>query len=181
LALWRNRKTLTPVGVTLCLIVLTISGFSFLFGGTTSTTCQAKPFRQDQAASLMKDGAVIMYERNGGQTCIDELYAIYPDGTIKGNDGDRNVEKQATPAEINTLLEGIDQLGWFTGELYSTWHTPCGQCYTYFISVSYQGKEKTVQAVNGGTDAPAEYWQVISLINGIIPPIPTTQNEEEIY
>jgi ribose/xylose/arabinose/galactoside ABC-type transport system permease subunit len=175
LVLWRNRKTLIPVGVTLCLIVFTISGFSLLFSGTTSTACQDKPFRQEQAASLMKDGAVITYERNGGSTCIDELYAIYPDGTIKGNDDDRNVEKQATPEEVTTLLEGIAGLGWFTEELYSTWHTPCGQCYTYFTSVSYQGQVKTVQAVNGGTDAPDQYWMVVSLINGVIPPIPPTQ------
>jgi len=94
---------------------------------------------------------------------------------ITAEEGGRNVEKQVTPAEVSALLEGIAGLGWFTEELYSSWHTPCGQCYTYFISVSYQGREKTVQAVNGGTDAPAEYWQVVSLINGIIPPITPTQ------
>jgi len=177
LMLLRNRKTLIPVGGTLCLIVLTILGFSFLFSGITSTTIayQEKPFRQDQAASLMKSGAVITYERNGGPICIDELYVIYPDGTIKGDNGAMNVEKQVTPAEVSSLLEGIAQLGWFTEELYSSFHKPCGQCYTYFISVSYQGQEKTVQAVNGGTDAPAEYWQVVSLINGVIPPITPTQ------
>jgi hypothetical protein len=113
--LWRNRKILIPVGVTRSLIVLTISGFSFLFGGTTSTACQPKPFYQEQAATLMEEGAMITYERNGGLTRIDESYAIYPDGTIKGNEGDRNVRKQVTPQEVKTLLEGIAGLGWFTG------------------------------------------------------------------
>jgi ribose/xylose/arabinose/galactoside ABC-type transport system permease subunit len=157
LALRRNRKTLIHVSVTLSLIVLTMLGFSFLFSGTTTSPCQAKPFRQELAASLMKDGAVITYERNGGPTCIDELYAIYPDGKIKGDEGDRKVEKQVAPEEVSALLEGIDKLGWFTEELYSTWHIPCGQCYTYFITLSYQGREKTVKAVDGGTDAPSQY------------------------
>jgi hypothetical protein len=90
---------------------------------------------------------------------------------ITAEEGGRNVEKQATPEEIITLLEGIAELGWFSEKLYSAWHIPCGQCYTYFISVSNQGRGKTVQAVDGGTDAPTHYWRVVSLLNGIIPPI----------
>jgi hypothetical protein len=35
--------------------------------------------------------------------------------------------------------------------------------------VSAEGEAKTVTAVDGGTDAPADYWQVISLVKGIIP------------
>jgi hypothetical protein len=26
-----------------------------------------------------------------------------------------------------------------------------------------------VKAVDGGTDAPADYWQVVSILNGVIP------------
>ena len=32
-----------------------------------------------------------------------------------------------------------------------------------------QGQERTLKAVDGGTDAPANYWQVVSTINGVIP------------
>jgi hypothetical protein len=53
--------------------------------------------------------------------------------------------------------------------MYDTWHTPCGQCYGYYLTVSHQGQEKTVKGVDGGTDAPADYWQVISLVKGIVP------------
>ncbi len=48
---------------------------------------ELKPFRQEQAASLMKSGALIAYERNGGPECIDELFGIFPDGKIVGDDG----------------------------------------------------------------------------------------------
>jgi simple sugar transport system permease protein len=134
-----------------------------------SAVCQDKPFRQDQAASLMKAGAVLAYERNGGPTCIDELYAVHPDGRIVGDDGTRKIEKQVTPADVEKLLSGISGLGWFMDEFYDTWHTRCGQCYGYYLTVSYKGQAKTVKAVDGGTDAPADYWQVVSLINGVIP------------
>ena len=93
--------------------------------------------------------------------------------------------KQATPAEVNELLSGIEHLGWFTDTLYSTEHEPCGQCYTFFLTVADQGQVKTVKAVNGGTDTPPAYWKVIALIDEIIPhfrrcldpPFPTYQAE----
>jgi ribose/xylose/arabinose/galactoside ABC-type transport system permease subunit len=134
-----------------------------------TAACQDKPFRQDQAASLLKAGAVLVYERNGGPTCLDELYSVYPDGRIVGDDGAKKIEKQVTPADVDKLLSAISDKGWFTDEMYDTWHTRCGQCFGYYLTVSYKGKEKTVKAVDGGTDAPANYWQVVSAINGVIP------------
>jgi hypothetical protein len=134
-----------------------------------SSACQFKPFRQDQAANLLKAGAVLAYERNGGPNCVDELYGIYPDGRIVGDDGTRKIEKQVTPADVDKLLSAISDKGWFTDEMYDTWHTPCEQCYGYYLTVSFKNKAKTVKAVDGGTDAPANYWQVVSTINGVIP------------
>jgi hypothetical protein len=136
---------------------------------TTEAACEFKPFRQDQAAEFMQDGAVIAYERNGGPNCIDEMYAIYPDGRIVGDDGANTIEKQVTSEEVDTLLAGIHGYQWFTDEMYDTWHTPCRQCYGYYLTVSYQGQEKTVKGVDGGTDAPADYWQVISLVKAVVP------------
>ncbi len=177
----RGRQiALGSAGAVLLVVVAVLATISLHKGddqpgaGTPSAPagCQAQAFRQDQAAQLMREGAVVAYERNGGATCIDELYAIYPDGRIIGDNGTDRLEKQVTAAELETLLAGIDDKGWFTNEMYTTFHTPCGQCYVYYITVSYQGREKTVQAVDGGTDAPANYWQVVSLINGVIPHFP---------
>jgi ribose/xylose/arabinose/galactoside ABC-type transport system permease subunit len=134
-----------------------------------SAACEFQAFRRDMAAGLVGDGAVIVYERNGGPRCIDEVYAFYPDGRIVGDDGVNTVEKQVTPEEITQLLARIHDYGWFTDEMYDTWHTPCGQCYGYYLTMSYQGREKTVKGVDGGTDAPADYWQVISLVKGTVP------------
>ncbi|MBN2146174.1 MAG: sugar ABC transporter permease YjfF [Anaerolineales bacterium] len=136
--------------------------------------CELQPYRQEQAAALIKDGAVIAYERNGGPNCVDELYAIYLDGRITGDNGVTTTEKQVTTADVELLLAGINEYEWFTDELYDTWHTPCGQCYGYYLTVSFDGQEKTVKGVDGGTDAPANYWQVISLVKGIIPQFTTT-------
>jgi len=79
------------------------------------------------------------------------------------------VEKEVSTEELNLLISRITDLGWFTDELYDTWHTPCGQCYGYYLTLSSDGEQKTVKGVDGGTDAPAVYWQIISLVKGMVP------------
>jgi simple sugar transport system permease protein len=135
-----------------------------------SEDCSLRPFRQDLADSMVSGGAVVVYERNGGARCIDEVYAIYPDGLVVGDNGVDRIEVAATVDVVGELLASIRDFGWFTSEMYDTWHDPCGQCYGYYVTVTDQGETKTVRGVNGGTDAPADYWQVISLIKAIVPP-----------
>ncbi len=178
LAASRRRQLLSFGGGALVVIVVSllvipyvqnILNKSAITSAPVSSACQRKPFRKDQAASLMKDGAVIVYERNGGTTCVDELYALYSDGRITGDNGTQKIEKQATPADVDKLLLDIDNYGWFTDNMYSTNHNPCEACFTYFTTVSYKGQEKTVQAVDGGTDAPPEYWYMTGEITVIVP------------
>ena len=171
----RRRQMLLYGGGAVVVVVLAVVAFNSFKSGSSSTiaptssACQLKPFRQDQAANLMKDGAVIVYERNGGANCIDELYGIYPDGRIVGDNGVQKIEKQVTPADVDKLLSFINNLGWFTDNMYSTSHLPCRVCYHYFTSVAYKGQEKTVEAVDGGTDAPAEYWLMTGQFSTILP------------
>ena len=177
----RQRQWLLWGGGVLGVIVLAVFAF-FLFRNNTSSTaaasnqtptssgCQLKPFRQDQVASLVTGGAVIAYERNGGLKCIDELYAIYPDGRITGDNGTQKITSQRTASEVDKLLLEINGLEWFTDNMYSTSHVPCGACYTYFTNVLYKGQAKTVEAVDGGTDAPPNYWVMTAFLSEFLPP-----------
>ncbi len=151
-------------GIGLIILAINIFGKS-----TVDTKCELQAFRQDQAASLKENGAVIIYERNGGANCIDELYAIYPDGRIVGDNGKQEIEKQITAEEVQSLLSYVDELGWFTDTMYSTSHLPCGVCYHYFTTISYNGQDKTVEAVDGGTDAPSEYWLMTGRFKTLLP------------
>jgi len=67
------------------------------------------------------------------------------------------------------LLADIRARGWYKDTMFDTWHPPCRQCFGYYVTISHQGEEKTVKGVDGGTDAPVEYWQVVSLVNDITP------------
>ena len=177
---WRDRRVAIGAGAVIA-IVLVAQVLGFVPGSSdgqaggqagrpsAATGCQLKAFRQDQASTLASGGAAIVYERNGGSSCVDELYAIYPDGRIVGDNGSQAIDGQLAPQEVATLLSDIDGLGWFTANMYSTNHTPCGQCFTYFTTVSLNGQVKTVEAVDGGTDAPANYWLVSGKLTGILP------------
>jgi ribose/xylose/arabinose/galactoside ABC-type transport system permease subunit len=174
----RNRQSLLIGGGTI-FIILAFFIFNFVSSQhpgpatPTASSCQPQPFRQDQASNLMKDGAVIVYERNGGVNCIDELYAIYADGKITGDNGTQKIDSQLTNADVDKLLSFISNLGWFTDNMYSTSHVPCKVCYHYFTTISYQGQEKTVEAVDGGTDAPSEYWLITGQFSTLLPKFST--------
>jgi galactofuranose transport system permease protein len=142
-------------------------------GVATPQTCTLKPFREDLAASFIKDGAVLTYERNGGIHCVDEVYAFYADGRIVADNGVKQLKKQVTPEQVEKLLADINNLGWFTNDMYSSHHTPCPQCFTYNTTVTYNGQTKTVQAVDGGTDAPSEYWIMSGEIIVLVPSFET--------
>lgn len=174
----RRRMLMYGGGTLAAVMVLGIFLLPRLIGSsetaivTEGEHCTLQPYRQDQAAQLLKDGAVLVYERNGGPSCVDELYAVYGDGKITGDNAATQINKEVTTADVNLLLGSISEYGWFTDDLYDTWHNPCGQCYGYYLTVSYQDQVKTVKGVDGGTDAPADYWQIISLVKGIIPQFP---------
>ena len=113
-----------------------------------------------------------MYERNGGSACIDELYAVYPDGRIVADDGTQKVQVSLAPEAVTTLVASLESLGWFTDNMFSTSHKPCAQCFTYFTTVTSSAGSKTVGAVDGGTDAPAKYWLATSRISAMLPKFP---------
>ncbi len=172
---WRNKKVLRFGGVVAvvvvgALVLSTALGAVTGSKGGTVGACLLKPFRQDQAAKLMSGGAVLTFERNGGTDCIDELYAIYADGKIVSDYGDKTATSQLAATDVTALILQISDYGWFTDNFYSTSHTPCGACFTYYTSVSYNGKAKTVEAVDGGTDAPSAYWLVTGKLSAVLYP-----------
>jgi ribose/xylose/arabinose/galactoside ABC-type transport system permease subunit len=140
---------------------------------TEAEQCEVKPFRKDEAAGLLDDGAVIAYHRQAGPNCVDEMYAIYPDGRVVGDNGVTQVEAQVSPEEVMRILTTIsEEYDWFTDEIYDTYLTPCRQCYTHYVLVSYNGQEKGATTTDGTTAMPSEYGFTLSVIRPLLPEIP---------
>jgi len=170
----RRRQALVWGGF----VVILVAGFIFIprITGNNAAetaeagTCVVPPYREEEAASLIADGAVIVYNRAAGPQCVDEIYAIYPDGRITGNNGENDVVKQVPPEDVEQLLLTIsDDYGWFTDDIYDTYHNPCRQCFTHYIIASHGGQEKAVTAVDGGVDMPPGYGLTLAIIRPALP------------
>jgi len=168
------------------IVILTALGIIFIprMGGgigtetTVDTICEVAPFREAEANDLIKDGAVIVYNRTAGTACVDELYAIYPDGRIVADNGKGKepVEAQVDPAQLERILIAVsDEYGWFTDYMFSTYHNPCRQCYAHYLVISYNGQVKGVTAVDGGVDMQPEYGYTLSIIRPILPKFKTIE------
>lgn len=175
-ALRRRRQRLAVgFGAAAILVVLAFVFLPKLGIGSNSnqaetTVCEIKPFRTDEAAQLIKEGAVIAYNRLAGPKCIDEMYAIYPDGRVLKNDGVNVVEKKITPAEVDSLLKTIiDDYGWYTNEIRDTYHVPCRQCFAHYVIVADEGREKGATAVDGGVNMPPGYGFTLAVIRAVLP------------
>ena len=143
---------------------------------TETEQCAVRPFRKDEAASLIDAGAVIVYHRLAGPNCIDEMYAIYPDGRITGDNGENQVETLVNPVEVERLLTTITgDYDWFGNEIRDTYHVPCRQCFAHYLLISYAGQEKGTTAADGGVAMPPEYGFTLAVIRPLLPefnPVP---------
>ena len=173
----RNQSLTLGLGIVVVFAIVIAVAVS-KFGSSSSAEtpiaaqCVVKPFREDEAAGLIKDGAVIVYNRTAGPQCVDELYAIYSDGRIVGTAGANKVEKQLTPAEVENMLIAISvDHKWFTNDIYSTYLNPCKQCFAHYIIISYDGQEKGVTGVDGTTAMPPGYAFALAEIRPLLPEI----------
>lgn len=158
----------------LCILAFGLAlGLAACGGRSTPTpkaVCTPVPIKEDAAQEGVADGAVVVYERIGGSDCIDEVWNIYPDGRIVGENGRTTLEEKVTPEEVSALLAFIDEQGFF--DLWNTEHTACRNCFTYYITVSSNDQVLTIKAVDGGTDTPGAYWQVWAEIKKLISDFP---------
>jgi len=171
----RRRLALYGVGAAAVLVILALIFIPRTTPSQVESTavgglCNVAPFREAEAAQLVQDGAVIVYHRTAGPECVDELYAIYPDGRVTGTSGTATMEKQAAAEDIQRLLTAISvDHEWFTSEIYSTYLTPCRQCYAHYIDISYDGQQKAVTGVDGTTAMPPGYAFALAEIRPFLP------------
>jgi hypothetical protein len=146
-------------------------------GGPKATPTPQPECAEIPAATFQKNaddgvaaGAMIVYERSGGTDCVNEVWQIYPDGRIIGNNGRAQATGTVTAGEASAMLADVTAQGFF--KLPSTTHTACRECFTYHITVKSNDQVKTVAAVDGGTDTPTEYWQIYARIKKNLPAFP---------
>jgi simple sugar transport system permease protein len=173
----RQRRQRRALGIGLVVVLLASGGIylSRFAPPPPSNTdinmqCVVAPFREKEVAGLIEDGAVVGYHRVAGPRCVDELFAIYPDGRIVGSDGVNEVEKQIAPEDVEHLLTVITaEHNWFTAEIYSTYLTPCRQCFAHYVSIAHDGQVKAATGTDGTTAMPPDFLFTIAEIRPLLP------------
>ncbi|MBI2332575.1 MAG: hypothetical protein HYU84_10530, partial [Chloroflexi bacterium] len=171
----KQQRLVLGIGSLVALIVLAVifipkNGVTSDNTNSGTAQCEVKAFREDEAKKLVSEGAVIVYHRTAGPNCVDELFTVYPDGRVVGDNGSDRVENQIPSADVERITKTIsDDYGWFTDNMYSTWHNPCRQCFVHYLLVTYNGQEKAVTAVDGGVDMQPEYGYTLSILRPILP------------
>jgi len=110
-------------------------------------------------------GAVITFERSGGIVGISELWSIYLDGRVIEAEG---AAGQVPADEVSQLLAEIDAAGFFEWPPPARSLESCADCFTYSITVEYQGKTNRITIVDGGSGAPEGAGIVLERILGIL-------------
>jgi len=173
----RRKRQRVAAGVVAVGVLALIGIFSYTRLSPASSTetpentrCEVPPFREEEAESLIQAGAAIVYHRTAGPQCVDELFAIYPDGRVTGSNGTANIEKQVPPEDVERLLIAISvDHKWFTDEIYSTYLNPCRQCFAHYIDIAYNGEEKSATGVDGTTAMPPGYAFALAEIRPLLP------------
>src|SRR5690606_1966252 len=92
-AMKRRTQQRLAWGGGVLLVVAVIAGVSISRSRSAASveTVSSAPcvveFHEAELESLIAGGAVMAYQRVAGPDCVDELYAIYPDGRITGTNG----------------------------------------------------------------------------------------------
>jgi hypothetical protein len=137
-----------------------------------ATTLEA-PTRQDQTPTpaatptpgSRSSGAAITFERSGGIAGLSEHWTIYLDGRVMGP----AEEEASIPAEaVSQLLAEIEAAGFFEWPPLPRSLESCADCFTYSITVEYQGKTNRITLVDGQSDAPEEAWILLERILGTL-------------
>ena len=114
---------------------------------------------------------VVVFTRGGGLTGETQTWTIYTDGTVKLADDTGNAAQAltgVTAEQVGFLLTGLEALKFF--DLNDTYgaNDQCADCYQYSLTVTSNGRTKTVTTHDAASDAPPELAQALELIQGLL-------------
>jgi hypothetical protein len=128
----------------------------------------ASPSVSPLTSPLMPGEALIVYHRSGGIAGLDETWLIYPDGRVQYQGGLAGQAKQLTANQLNRLIEQVRASNFFQlKDSYVPADTCCDR-FLYEITVSLDGRVKTVRTLQAEPDVPATLGNLPADINSIL-------------
>jgi hypothetical protein len=111
------------------------------------------------------DGAFIVFEMSGGIAGEMQSWTLYPDGRAVSETGE---EKQVDPEVVKGLIDGSTELGFFEMDENYGLFSSCRDCFNYTVTIHDGERAKSVSAVEGGSNPPQEFWELVQQIDGLV-------------
>jgi len=109
--------------------------------------------------------AVIVFERGGGIAGIHEVWTVYADGATESAEG---AGQALAAAEVEAVMAEADRLGfWEMAEAYGR-NDQCADCFTYNLTLTWEGRTKTVTTIDAASDAPPELSELLAAVSGLV-------------
>jgi hypothetical protein len=104
---------------------------------------------------------VIVYQMEAGRLAEPAEINVYAAGRAVQKDG-KAVSMKA--AQVDSLLEQIEDLGFFEMDDSYGETLNCTDCFKYSVTVTKDGRTKTVTVTEGLKSEPPAFWDVLRLI-----------------
>lgn len=145
----------------LCMLVLLSPGCERATSADTSTPyLTGKPADETDLPQALA-GAKITFTRDGGFAGTNDKWTVYGDGRFSPSGGpDKDVELTS----LAKLLARLQEIGFFSVHYAPDPFSPCADCYTYTLSVTYQNRTNQISWQDGDADLPETIERMSSLI-----------------
>jgi hypothetical protein len=110
---------------------------------------------------------VIILEQNGGIAGVHKVWTIYSDGRVlSGDQAGQSLQKD----QVKTLLADIEKLGFYKMQADYSENSVCNDCFIYSVTITSEVQSRTVTGVEGDINTPAEFLQIVEMINNLVNP-----------
>jgi hypothetical protein len=110
------------------------------------------------------EGSVIVFTKTGGFAGFNDIWVIYEDGRVTLNGEDKTA---LTSEEVDTLIEDLDELGFFEMEYLTKPGEFCCDFFEYTLAVQSEDKQNYISFSEGDESLPASIWDALAMMRAV--------------
>ncbi len=122
------------------------------------------------ATNVPANDPFIVYHRSGGLGGFDETWSIYADGRIDHFGRGAGQSGQLTPDRVNGLIATIRSIDLTSIKDSYVGINPCCDRFSYELTITLDGKTKSIETIDAAEGEPAAVTQLLSAINLAVNP-----------
>ena len=136
----------------------------FLLATLLLSACAGAARSEANAPETALGEPLIAYHREAGQIAAPEEWRFYQGGqALRPNSPAAAVEVDA----VTAVLEQAEAVGFFDWKDAYGASLDCADCYHYTLTLTYNGRTKTVTVTEGLKDEPPAFWDLLRSVRAL--------------